>query len=112
MQRGDKAVTYKTILFEKADGIARVTLNRPDLHNALNSDVYNELYDVFESIENDPEVYVAVITGSGEKAFAAGSDVAEMADMEFVLIDGDTTIFQYKKELKWNELIRLTSNRC
>jgi enoyl-CoA hydratase len=74
-------VTYKTILYEKADGIAKVTLNRPEALNALNSTVYNELYDVFESIENDEEVRVVVITGSGEKAFAAGSDVVEMQHM-------------------------------
>jgi enoyl-CoA hydratase len=74
-------VTYKTILYEKADGIAKVTLNRPESLNALNSTVYNELYDVFENIENDDEVRVVVLTGSGEKAFAAGSDVVEMQHM-------------------------------
>jgi enoyl-CoA hydratase len=75
-------VTYSTILFEKKDGIATVTLNRPDKLNALNSTVYKELYDAFESIENDPEVRVVVLTGSGEKAFAAGSDVAQMQNMD------------------------------
>ena len=74
-------MTYKTILFQKADGIATVTLNRPDSLNALNSDVYNELYDVFEAIEHDEEVRVVILTGSGEKAFAAGSDVVEMQNM-------------------------------
>jgi enoyl-CoA hydratase len=74
-------VTYNTILYEKADGIAKVILNRPEALNALNSSVYNELYDVFESIENDEEVRVVVLTGSGEKAFAAGSDVVEMQHM-------------------------------
>ncbi|OGO30538.1 MAG: hypothetical protein A2Z29_11200 [Chloroflexi bacterium RBG_16_56_11] len=74
-------MTYRTILYEKADGIAKVTLNRPDKLNALNSTVYNELYDAFTSIENDPEVRVVVITGAGERAFAAGSDVAEMEKM-------------------------------
>jgi len=75
-------VTYKTLLYEKADGIAKVTLNRPEALNALNSTVYNELYDVFEAIEHDDEVMVVILTGSGEKAFAAGSDVAEMAEMD------------------------------
>ncbi len=74
-------MTYKTLLYEKADGIARVTLNRPEALNALNSTVYTELYDVFEAIENDAEVRVVVITGSGDKAFAAGSDVVEMQNM-------------------------------
>jgi enoyl-CoA hydratase len=74
-------VTYETILFDKAEGVATVTLNRPDSLNALNSKVYNELYDVFEAIEHDDEVYVVVLTGSGDRAFAAGSDVVEMQHM-------------------------------
>jgi enoyl-CoA hydratase len=74
-------VTYSTLLYEKADGIAKVILNRPDKLNALNSTVYQELYDVFESVENDPEVKVVILTGSGDRAFAAGSDVAEMQNM-------------------------------
>jgi enoyl-CoA hydratase len=74
-------VTYKTLLYEKADGIAKVTLNRPEALNALNSTVYKELYDVFEAIENDADVRVVVLSGSGEKAFAAGSDVVEMQHM-------------------------------
>lgn len=74
-------MTYKTLLYEKADGIARVTLNRPESLNALNSTVYTELYDVFEAIENDADVRVVILTGSGEKAFAAGSDVVEMQNM-------------------------------
>jgi enoyl-CoA hydratase len=74
-------VTYSTLLYEKANGIAKVTLNRPDKLNALNSTVYKELYDVFDAIENDPEVRVVILTGSGERAFAAGSDVAEMQNM-------------------------------
>ena len=74
-------MTYKTLLYEKKDGIAVVTLNRPDKLNALNSTVYNELYDVFNEAENDDAVRVVVLTGSGEKAFGAGSDVAEMQNM-------------------------------
>ncbi len=74
-------MTYSTLLYEKKEGVAIVTLNRPDKLNALNSTVYNELYDVFFSIGNDPEVKVAILTGAGEKAFAAGSDIAEMQNM-------------------------------
>jgi enoyl-CoA hydratase len=74
-------VTYKTLLYEKKEGIGTVTLNRPEALNALNSAVYTELYEVFEAIENDDEVRAVILRGSGEKAFAAGSDVAEMANM-------------------------------
>jgi enoyl-CoA hydratase len=74
-------VTYQTLLYGKKDGIGTVTLNRPDKLNALNSTVYTELYDVFQAIENDPEVRVVILTGAGERAFCAGSDVAEMQNM-------------------------------
>jgi len=75
-------VTYQTLLYEKKDGIGIVTLNRPEALNALNSTVYTELYSLFEDIENDAEVRAVVLTGSGGKAFAAGSDVAEMQHMD------------------------------
>ena len=74
-------MTYKTLLYEKKDGIVIVTINRPEALNALNSTVYNELYDLFEAIEGDADVRAVILRGSGEKAFAAGSDVAEMANM-------------------------------
>jgi enoyl-CoA hydratase len=74
-------VTYQTLLYGKKDGIGTVTLNRPDKLNALNSTVYKELYDVFQAVENDPEVRVVILTGAGERAFCAGSDVAEMQNM-------------------------------
>jgi enoyl-CoA hydratase len=74
-------VAYQTLLYEKKDGIGTVTLNRPDKRNALNSTVYRELYDVFEAIEEDAEVRVVILTGAGDRAFCAGSDVAEMQNM-------------------------------
>jgi enoyl-CoA hydratase len=77
-------VTYKTLFYEKKDGIGIVTLNRPEALNALNSAVYTELYDVFEAMENDDEVRAVILTGSGEKAFAAGSDVVEMQNMDTI----------------------------
>ncbi|OGO25319.1 MAG: hypothetical protein A2144_09795 [Chloroflexi bacterium RBG_16_50_9] len=74
-------MTYKTLLYEREGAIGIVTLNRPGSLNALNSEVYTELYDLFEKIENDAEVRAVILTGSGEKAFAAGSDVVEMQSM-------------------------------
>jgi enoyl-CoA hydratase len=72
-------MTYETLLYEKADGIATVTINRPESLNALNFKVYAELYELFGEIEKDDEVRVVILTGSGEKAFVAGSDITEMA---------------------------------
>jgi len=80
-------VTYNTLLYEKEDGMGIVTINRPDSLNALNSEVYAELYELFQEIENDAEVRVVIITGSGEKAFVAGSDITEMAPQDSVGIN-------------------------
>jgi enoyl-CoA hydratase len=72
-------MTYETLLYEKSGGIATVTINRPASLNALNFKVYAELYELFGEIEKDDEVRVVILTGSGEKAFVAGSDITEMA---------------------------------
>jgi enoyl-CoA hydratase len=71
-------VTYNTLLYEKEGNIGIVTINRPDSLNALNGEVYTELYELFQEIEGDAEVRVVILTGSGEKAFVAGSDIVEM----------------------------------
>jgi len=71
-------VSYNTLLYEKEDGIGIVTINRPQSLNALNGEVYTELYEVFQEIEDDQEVRVVILTGSGERAFVAGADIAEM----------------------------------
>ena len=71
-------MTYNTLLYEKEDGIGTVTINRPASLNALNGEVYTELYEIFEEIDKDTSVRVVILTGSGEKAFVAGSDITEM----------------------------------
>jgi enoyl-CoA hydratase len=72
---------YQTLLYEKNEGIGIVTLNRPRQLNALNSEVYKELYQLFQEIEIDSEVGAVIITGSGEKAFAAGTDIGSMVSL-------------------------------
>ncbi len=69
---------YKTLKFEKEEGIGIVTVNRPDVLNALNTLAFFELGEVFKEIEKDDEVRVAIITGAGDKAFVAGADIAEL----------------------------------
>ncbi len=73
-------MTYKTILTEKRDAVTLITLNRPDSLNALNSEVLDELIDVFAAFQADDGQRCAVLTGSGDKAFAAGADIKEMRD--------------------------------
>lgn len=72
---------YQTLLLEISDSIATVTINRPQSLNALNSDVLQELECVFCELEGDSSVKVVILTGAGEKAFVAGADIKEMAEL-------------------------------
>lgn len=74
---------YSTILVEKRGAVTLVTLNRPDSLNALNSEVLKELIDAFAAYDSDPSQRCLVLTGSGEKAFAAGADIKEMQPQKF-----------------------------
>ncbi|HEU4681452.1 MAG TPA: enoyl-CoA hydratase-related protein [Gemmatimonadales bacterium] len=69
-----------TLLFELADGIARVTINRPDKLNALNATVIEELGDAVTRIKTDAAVRGVILTGAGQKAFVAGADISELAN--------------------------------
>ena len=64
-------MAYETLLFEKSEGIATVTFNRPAKLNALNHQVMEELADSIERVRTDGEVKAVVLTGAGEKAFCA-----------------------------------------
>ena len=72
---------YQTLIFETG-AVAVITLNRPSVLNALSSALLGELSDALTAIENDRSVRAVVITGSGEKAFAAGADIAEFKTIE------------------------------
>jgi len=72
-------MTYQTLLFEIRDGIAFVTVNRPDKLNALNDQVMAELAEAVERIATAPEIGGAIITGAGPKAFIAGADIGDLS---------------------------------
>ncbi|EHQ87935.1 enoyl-CoA hydratase/isomerase family protein [Desulfosporosinus youngiae] len=71
-------MAYETILVEIEEGIATITLNRPEVLNALNSQVFNELGEAAAQLTADQSVRAVIITG-GEKVFAAGADIKQMA---------------------------------
>ncbi len=73
---------YQSLLFREEEGIAFVTVNRPDKLNALNAAVISELTEAFREIRKDGQVRAAVLTGAGEKAFVAGADIAELAALD------------------------------
>ena len=72
----------ETLLYDVTDGVATITLNRPDRHNAFNVAMANELKQVWGAVKSDPAVVCAIITGAGEKAFCTGMDVADVASGE------------------------------
>ncbi len=73
-------MTYENILVATNENIATITINRPEKLNALNVATIQELHDAFETLENQDEIRVIILTGSGEKAFVAGADISEFAN--------------------------------
>src|SRR5215217_7168929 len=69
-----------SLTFELTDGIARVTINRPDKLNALNAIVIAELCDAVTRIETDSAIRGVIVTGAGSKAFVAGADINELTE--------------------------------
>jgi enoyl-CoA hydratase len=72
-------MSYENLLYEKKDGIAYITFNRPKLLNALNRKTVEELHNVLVDARDDNAVRVLILTGGGEKAFVAGADINELA---------------------------------
>jgi len=73
-------MAYSTLIVEKKDdGIAVLTINRPDKLNALNATVIGELDAAITELDGDASVRGVIVTGAGEKAFVAGADIAELA---------------------------------
>src|SRR5213593_4182749 len=72
-------MTYQTLLFEIKDGIAFVTINRPDKLNALNDQVILELSSAVDRLTTEAEIKGAILTGAGPKSFVAGADIGDLS---------------------------------
>ena len=72
-------MSYENILYEKQDGIAKITFNRPKVLNALNRKTVEELQNALIDARGDASVRVLILTGAGEKAFVAGADIGELS---------------------------------
>src|SRR4029077_10661336 len=70
---------FENLLYEKKEAIAVITINRPAVRNALNSQTVRELGAAFDQAKKDNDVRVVILTGAGEKAFVAGADINELA---------------------------------
>ena len=78
------ALKLENVLYEKRDGIAYVTLNRPKVLNALNKATWQDLRSAFEDARDDVTVRGIILTGAGDKAFIAGADISELATVSAV----------------------------
>ena len=72
-------MAYENILYDKKDGIATITFNRPKVLNALNRKTVEELHHALTDARNDSGVRVLILTGAGEKSFVAGADIGELS---------------------------------
>ncbi len=93
---------YETLKYEVKEGIAYITINKPQSLNALSSEVLSELDQVIDKIDTDPEVKVAIITGEG-KAFVAGADISQMVNLSG--IEGYETIKRGSKIITKIEMV-------
>ena len=72
---------YKNIIFEKQDKIAIITINRPEVRNAVDPATVEELARALVELRDDPDLWVGIMTGTGDKAFSAGADLASASAM-------------------------------
>jgi enoyl-CoA hydratase/carnithine racemase len=72
-----------TLRYEQQDRVVTITLDRPDAMNAIDPETHKELIDAWTRFRDDPEAWVAILTGAGEKAFSAGADLKKMIPHSF-----------------------------
>lgn len=97
-----------TLLYEQSDGIARVTLNRPDTYNAFNQAMQDDLQTVWSHVRSDPRVRVVLLTASGDKAFCTGIDrdeIAEAADFDPFTYEDPGKVIGPKSQNVWKPVI-------
>src|SRR4030081_2702307 len=83
---------YTDIIFEKAEGMGKITINRPEVRNAFRPETLTELIDAFTYCREDPEIGVIIFTGQGDKAFCSGGDQRVRGVRCFVGSDGVTNL--------------------
>lgn len=98
-------MNYSTLLVAEENGIATITINRPEKLNALNKATIAELNKAFDALDQSESVRVIVITGSGEKAFVAGADISEFAHFSVsegaeLAAQGQELLFDFVENLK------------
>src|SRR5438552_17036217 len=92
-------LTLENVLYEKKGAIAYVTLNRPKVLNALNKTTWEDLKAAFEDAKDDAAVRGVILTGAGDKAFIAGADISELAQISAVEAEKSSTFGQEDLDL-------------
>ena len=87
------AEQFEKILYEKDGRIALITINRPDRLNAIDAQTSHELNTAFTNFRDDPDLWVAILTGAGDRAFSTGNDLVAMAE-QMAGKGGDLSIFR------------------
>jgi E-phenylitaconyl-CoA hydratase len=103
------------VIYDVTDRVARITINRPEVMNAMDPDVYAGLSKAWIDVRDNPEVWVAIITGAGERAFTAGADLKAMitrsrARADFFLTQ-QTMILNRGLEV-WKPVIAAVNGYC
>lgn len=103
-------VSEREVIYEVREGIAYITLNRPEKLNAINPEMRELLWDAFQDVKNNPEVRCAIVTGSG-RAFSTGHDLVAMANAR--ANEGPSTGDLYVEQSKiWKPIISAINGVC
>lgn len=97
---------FETLLYDVEDGVATITLNRPDKYNAFNTTMADELRDAWNAVKTSADVVCAIVTGAGERSFCTGMDVADVASG-----DAKGTGAVSREDAPWNRLTAV-QNQC
>ena len=98
-------MNFENIIITSENGIGQITINRPSKLNALNVATIKELHDGLESLDNNSEIRVIIVTGEGEKAFVAGADISEFANFSIeegaqLAQQGQELLFDFVENVK------------
>ena len=95
----EKVRDYSDIIFEEANGMGKITINRPEVHNAFRPETLTELIDAFNLCRENPQIGVVILTGAGDKAFCSGGDQRVRGHGGYVGSDG---VVEQKRVLRHN----------
>lgn len=104
------------VLYEKKDRLVYVTLNRPDVMNALSMEVRRKLIEAWQEFRADDDAWVAIVTGAGERAFSAGADLKEMASLPPAAVaelwEGTPPVLGVRGVTLWKPVIAAINGFC